>query len=66
MTDGTETATISVRHVGTSLRTMTVDNITVENPSNLSYELVTESVEVKLRTDRNARGADIGFGQGDA
>ena len=49
MTDGTETATISVRHVGTSLRTMTVDNITVENPSNLSYELVTESVEVKLR-----------------
>lgn len=49
MTDGTETATINVKHVGTSLRTMTVDNITVENPGGLSYELVTESVEVKLR-----------------
>lgn len=49
MNDGTETATITVKHIGTSVKTVTVDNISVVNPGGLSYELMTESVEVKLR-----------------
>ena len=38
-----------MKHIGTSVKTVTVDNISVVNPGGLSYELMTESIEVKLR-----------------
>nr|MBQ4319750.1 hypothetical protein [Clostridia bacterium] len=49
--DGIDEATVHVEHIGTSTADFVVDNIKVNNPNNLSYELITKSLNVKLRGD---------------
>lgn len=44
-----ETATISITHKNTGTKTVTVDNIRVNNPKNLNYELITKSINITLR-----------------
>jgi len=52
--DGIDTATVTVDHIGTKTADIVVDRITVNNPNNLKYELLTESLNVKLRGDELA------------
>ena len=46
---GTNTATISVTHKGTMLKSVAVQNISIKNPNNLTYKLLTDSVNITLR-----------------
>jgi len=49
--DGIEEATVTVKHIGTETAEIVVDNITVNNPNNLNYELTADSINVTLRGD---------------
>ncbi len=46
---GTETASISVRHKGTVKKSLAISNIRIENPNNLQYSAVSDSVNVTFR-----------------
>lgn len=46
---GSTTATISVTHKGTMLKSVAVQNISIKNPNNLTYKLLTDSVNITLR-----------------
>lgn len=45
----TETATINITHKNTGTKTITVDNIRINNPKGLNYELLTKTINVTLR-----------------
>jgi len=47
--DGIEEATVHVEHIGTTTADFVVDNIRVNNPNRLNYELITKSLNVRLR-----------------
>ncbi len=47
--DGTETVEVTISHVGTSTKTVSVENIKVENPGDLKYTLSLDTVNLTLR-----------------
>jgi len=47
--DGIDDATVTVNHIGTETAEMVVSNIKVNNPNNLNYELLSDSINVTLR-----------------
>lgn len=44
-----QTATVSIEHIGTELKSIVIDNFTVENPNGLKYELQNKSITVTIR-----------------
>ena len=44
-----QTATVSIEHIGTELKSIVIDNFTVENPNGLKYELQNKSITVTSR-----------------
>lgn len=44
-----QTATVSIEHIGTELKSIVIDNFTVENPNGLKYELQSKSITVAIR-----------------
>ena len=51
--DGTDTASISINHVNTSTKQLTVTDITVINPKELVYELSESNVVITVRGPSN-------------
>ena len=47
--DGVETATVTVKHIGTTTKELVVDRITVNNPKGLDYELQNDTLNVTVR-----------------
>ena len=47
--DGVGTATVTVKHIGTTTKELVVDRITVNNPKGLDYELLTDTLNVMVR-----------------
>lgn len=48
--DGTKSADISVRHRGTVEKVVSTSAITLANPQKIAYELLTDTVDVKIRS----------------
>lgn len=46
---GTESATINITHKNTGTKVVAVDNIKINNPKNLNYELITKNINVTFR-----------------
>lgn len=47
---GTKTASISVKHKGTTKKSLSVSQIVLKNPNNLAYTLIADSVNITVRT----------------
>lgn len=50
---GEENASVQIEHIGTGWKNVVIDNFTVNNPNNLKYELMTQSITVTLRAPEN-------------
>ncbi len=46
---GNETATITIKHIGTATKDIVIDDILVNNPNELSYELIDNFINLKIR-----------------
>lgn len=47
--ENTESATINITHKNTSTKIITVDNIKINNPKHLNYDLITQDINITFR-----------------